>query len=191
LFVGAMMMKFLLFIVFLIYLWNITSSLPSIATAEDNNDELRSLLEQVKGIVPSGYSSSIRTKLSNAVFIIMVNHGYVDQARNLDCYMKRLNFKYLAIALDKSAYDEMKAGMDIPVYLSRIHSSFASVSSIYGTPEYASIVKYKTKMVQIILHMGYDVIFSDTDIAIVRDPFPYMVWNDVDYVHTQNAFCDG
>ena len=158
----------------------------------DENDELRSLLEQVRGIVPSSYSSSlIRAKLTNAVFIIMVNHGYVDQARNLDCFMKRLNFKFLAIALDKSAYDEMKAGTDIPVYLSRIRSSFTSVQTIYGTPEYANIVKYKTKMVQTILHMGYDVIFSDTDIAIMRDPFPYLLWNHVDYVHSQNSICDG
>ena len=183
--------KFLFFVILLIYLHTIVC-FNSTETFIDDNDELRSLLEQVKGIVPANYSSpTIRVSLSNAVFAIMVNHGFVNQARNLDCYMKRLNFKYLIIALDKAAYDEMKAGMNVTVYLSRIHSSFATASTNYGSSEYRSIVKYKTKMVQNILHMGYDVVFSDTDIAIVRDPFPYMVWNDVDYVHAPNCVCDG
>ena len=31
--------------------------------------------------------------------------------------------------------------------------------------------------------------FTDTDVALVRDPFPYLLWDNVDYVHSLNAIC--
>lgn len=31
--------------------------------------------------------------------------------------------------------------------------------------------------------------FADTDVAIVQDPFPYLVYNNIDYVHSLNAIC--
>jgi hypothetical protein len=33
------------------------------------------------------------------------------------------------------------------------------------------------------------VLFTDTDVALIRDPFPYLLWKDVDYVHSLNVIC--
>ncbi len=40
-----------------------------------------------------------------------------------------------------------------------------------------------------ILRLGYDVIFSDTDVVIVSDPFPTLLWKNVDYIHCVNEPC--
>lgn len=39
------------------------------------------------------------------------------------------------------------------------------------------------------LSLGYDVIFSDVDIAFIRDPLPYLFFEGVDYVHSENNGC--
>jgi hypothetical protein len=39
------------------------------------------------------------------------------------------------------------------------------------------------------MSLGYDVIFADADIVIIRDPIPILLWKNVDYVHSVNAIC--
>lgn len=38
--------------------------------------------------------------------------------------------------------------------------------------------------------MGYDVVFSDVDIALVNDPAKYLFFEGVDYVHSDNTGCN-
>jgi len=39
------------------------------------------------------------------------------------------------------------------------------------------------------LTLGYDVIFSDVDIAILRDPIDYVFMSGFDYMHSTNNGC--
>ncbi len=39
------------------------------------------------------------------------------------------------------------------------------------------------------LVLGYDVVFSDVDIALVRDPIDYLFVDGVDYTHSENNGC--
>ncbi len=36
------------------------------------------------------------------------------------------------------------------------------------------------------LQLGYDVVFSDMDIALIHDPIKHLFFEGVDYVHSQN-----
>lgn len=40
------------------------------------------------------------------------------------------------------------------------------------------------------LKLGYDVIFSDVDIAVLRDPIDYLFFPHVDYTHSTNNGCN-
>jgi hypothetical protein len=40
------------------------------------------------------------------------------------------------------------------------------------------------------LKLGYNVVFSDVDIAILRDPLKYLFIPGVDYVHSTNKGCN-
>ena len=35
----------------------------------------------------------------------------------------------------------------------------------------------------------YNLIFADTDVVVVQDPLPLVLWQGVDYVHSINRFC--
>ena len=54
----------------------------------------------------------------------------------------------------------------------------------------AIITTRKKEAVFQVLMLHYDVLFSDTDVAIVRNPFPYLLWENVDYVHSLNCICE-
>ena len=40
------------------------------------------------------------------------------------------------------------------------------------------------------LKLGYDVIFSDVDIAVLHDPIHYLFAPGIDYFHSSNNGCD-
>jgi hypothetical protein len=35
----------------------------------------------------------------------------------------------------------------------------------------------------------YDILFADTDVVLLQDPLPLVLWRGVDYVHSVNKFC--
>ncbi len=39
------------------------------------------------------------------------------------------------------------------------------------------------------LQLGYDVVFSDVDVALLADPIKYLFFEGVDYVHSDNLGC--
>jgi hypothetical protein len=47
----------------------------------------------------------------------------------------------------------------------------------------------KKAVVLDIMRLGYDVVFSDIDVPIISNPFPYLLWKGIDYVHTLNEPC--
>eukprot|EP00605_Chrysophyceae_sp_TOSAG23-4_P000317 GSChrysophyteH1.ASY1.ANO1.362.1 assembled CDS len=63
-------------------------------------------------------------------------------------------------------------------------------SATFRSAQFNLITARKKEAVHDVLTLGYDVLFSDTDVALVRDPFPYLLWNDVDYVHSLNQICE-
>ena len=66
-----------------------------------------------------------------------------------------------------------------------VQESFAT----FRSPQFNVITHAKTSYTHAILSLGYDVIFIDLDIALVRDPLPYLFWEGVDYVFTHNKIC--
>jgi hypothetical protein len=40
------------------------------------------------------------------------------------------------------------------------------------------------------LVLGYNVVFSDVDIAVLRDPLPFLFLPGVDYAHSTNKGCN-
>lgn len=65
----------------------------------------------------------------------------------------------------------------------------AAESTDFRSKQFNLLTAKKKESVHDVMQLGYDVIFSDTDVAIVRDPIPRLLWKDVDYVHSLNAIC--
>lgn len=63
----------------------------------------------------------------------------------------------------------------------------ASRDLAYGSKEFRKVTKLKSQVVLEILRMGYDVIWTDTDIAWFQNPLPLLASMESDFVVQSNA----
>lgn len=154
--------------------------------------DLLPLLEKVSGIYHPNHipKTSQHLNLHNTVLVTACNHGFLNHLFNFDCYMQRLKMRYIVIAMDKKAYDYLATNTSIVTYY--MHSENNEITTApqeFRSKQFNIITTRKKEAVLAIMKLGYNVLFSDTDVAILRDPLPYMIWNNVDYVHSLNAWC--
>ena len=62
-------------------------------------------------------------------------------------------------------------------------------STTFRSKNFNLIVVRKKEASLAVLKLGYDIIFADVDLAIVRDPVPYLLIPGVDYQHSINEWC--
>ena len=110
-----------------------------------------------------------------------------------------IGMKYLVVAMDKQAYEVLSKHTNLTVhYLGANNAAGADSSNTdvtsqpqeFRSKHFNVITAKKKEVVHDIMALGYDVLFSDTDVAVIRDPLPYMMWRNVDYVHSLNAICE-
>lgn len=160
----------------------------------NEHQELLSQLQKVAGVytVASGgnmLSASSQEVLAKTVVVTACNYGYLNHLFNFDCFMKRLNMKYLVIAMDKKTYDHLKNQTSIHTYYLHYDSEVTTAPQEFRSKQFNIITTRKKEAVLTIMKLGYHVLFSDTDVAVVRDPLPYLFWKNVDYVHSAGSFC--
>ncbi len=178
-----------LVITVLILLQNLVDSLHTVESIKSNHDLIKKL-DQVKGVYEDPFKAK-QMGVENTVLITACNYGFINHLYNFDCFMKRLKMKYLVFAMDKQAYEYLKVNTTINVYnMNNLDGSeVTSLPQLFRSKQFNIITAKKKEAVHDVMLLGYDVLFSDTDVAVVRDPFPYMVWKNVDYVHSLNAMC--
>ena len=102
---------------------------------------------------------STDARLTRTAIISIVNYGWMNHFHNFDCYMKRLDFSYVAFTLDHTAavaLDEMDDV--IHVFWAVVASSAKSEDHYSRSEEYNVIVKRKFKVTLKALELGYDVV---------------------------------
>ena len=60
----------------------------------------------------------------------------------------------------------------------------------FGTSQFHVMSMMKVQGVLEVLKLGYHVILIDADIALIEDPLPHLLWNNIDYVHSVNQICN-
>jgi len=130
--------------------------------------------------------------LRKTIIIVAVNNGYADFLHNFKCYMDRLGMKFLPLSMDKKIHKYITENEVSPTYLLRDIPGRERVSSEpsgFGGRNFNLIGCRKIEAVGAALSLGYDVLFSDVDIAILRDPLHHIFYPGIDYVHSQNKGC--
>lgn len=152
--------------------------------------ELLKQLEKVAGVYKNE-SRSNGLKLEKTVLITGCNHGFINHLLNFKCFADRLGFKFLVIAMDERAHQYITANTTMDSYLMTggAVGEVTGHSTEFRSRQFNLITARKKEAVHDILKLGYDVVFSDTDVAMVRDPLPYMLRTNVDYVHSLNYMC--
>lgn len=180
-----------------------------------SGEELDALLKRVCG-AQFGRSRNIST-LNNAVVVTAANYGYMNHVRNFKCFTDRLGLQVLFFALDARVHDLVSRTMNdsfhsyllMPpstVPATRIHGSdveetlqiraakqssllIEEGSAMYHTHQFHVITTRKLEAVSMVLQSGYDVLFIDTDVVLLQDPFPYILYKNVDYIFSINKPC--
>lgn len=156
--------------------------------AVPDREELKRQLEKVAGI----YKDPTKSKgLEKTVLITGCNHGFVNHLHNFKCFADRLGMKFLVMAMDKQAHHYITHNTTMNSYLmvGGAVGDVTGASTEFRSKQFNLITARKKEAVHDILQLGYDVLFSDTDVAMLRDPLPYMNRINVDYAHSLNYMC--
>lgn len=152
---------------------------------------LQGLLQRAAGI----FVDPLRqVGLERTVLVTGCNHGFLNHLLNFKCFADRMGLKFLVVAMDEKAYQYLTKHTNMVTYYmpTGIDNTTVTVTSdsvTFRSKQFNLITARKKEAVHDILVLGYDVLFSDTDVAIVRNPLPYLLWKNVDYVHSLNAVC--
>jgi Nucleotide-diphospho-sugar transferase len=135
--------------------------------------------------------SSSNPLLKKTVVITGCNHGYLPFLNNFKCFIDRLNMKVLVFSMDLRTHmhvlHRMNSSMKSFHWVGK--NAISEESADFRSEQFNLITHSKTSYTQMVLSLGYDVLFIDLDIALIRDPLPYIIWRNVDYVFTHNKIC--
>lgn len=154
---------------------------------------LKEQLEKAAGVFVD-IDNIHKYNLEKTVFVTAANHGFLNHLMNFYCFVEKLKLKVLVVSLDE----------EIDKYLASHNSSYIvsyflggesgkeqvqTGAASFRSEQFNLMTLRKKHVVLNILKEGYDVMFSDTDVALLGDPFPYLLWKNMDYVHSLNEPC--
>lgn len=115
----------------------------------------------------------------------------MDMVRNFACFIQLQKLKLLFVAMDTKSFGNVPA--DLPHVKRLLYSEGSSELnegvSKFRKGQFNDISFRKLKTVLLLMKHGYDVIFFDSDIALLEDPIPLLALKQFDYVHQLNWFC--
>jgi hypothetical protein len=153
-----------------------------------NKAELLNILQKVSGV----YKDKEKARpYEKTVLVTGCNHGFLNHLHNFKCYADRLGMQFLVIAMDKQAHEYIVKNTTMNSYLMAggAVGEVTGSSTSFRSKQFNLITAKKKEAVHDILELGFDVLFSDTDVAMIRDPLPYLVRTNVDYAHSLNYMC--
>lgn len=169
------------------------SSVLHVEAVVDRVDLLKKL-QIAAGIYsdPKRKDDTIKLGLEKTVLVTGCNYGFLNHLHNFKCFADRLGMKFLVISFDKGAHDYITSNTTMNSYLMAADSTGQAVTNVaqeFRSKQFNLITARKKEAVHDILALGYNVLFSDTDVAMVQDPIPLIVFQNVDYSHSVNVWC--
>ena len=126
---------------------------------------------------------------NNHVVLTGVSYNYRFMLMNFVCNLRRLGIydTLIIAAWDEEMY-RFCFKMGLPVFLYHTDATInMKVDMAYGSQGFRKVTKLKSQVVLAILRMGYDVTWTDTDIAWLQNPIPLMARMKSDFVVQSNA----
>jgi hypothetical protein len=172
------MTKFLLFI----FLCCIYSSFQITTTnGRSSLEELEVLVQKAAGLYDDknfrspSHDDAYHSRLNKTVLVTAANFGYLSHLLNFQCFAHRLNLRFLVISMDQHMHSHLTSlGIDSFYMHEPGGGTVKESGAVFRDEQFNMISNLKIKAVHLILKLGYDVLFSDPDIAIVKDPIPLL-----------------
>lgn len=158
-----------------IYFWSLVGS-----------QTLHEQLQKSAGV----YKDKKIDDLFKTVIVTTANYAYLNQLQNFMCFADRLQLKVLIVSMDEQAHAAVTSQSHYDSFLFNPGKKVRANNAPWRSAQFQVITGRKLLIVLNILQSGYNVLFSDPDVAILRDPMPYLLWDHVDYVHSMNVLCN-
>lgn len=136
--------------------------------------------------------NSLAEKLAedNTIIVTALNYGYREMMMNWVCNLRHLNItNFLVAAFDEDLYKYAYV-RGVGVYLENtvmdIHNASLGAAA-YGSDSFKDITKMKSRVVLRFLKLGYNTIWSDTDIIWFKNPIDHLKSHEKDIVIQSNA----
>ena len=157
-------------------------------------DTLRVVAQNACGVYRQGGKKSI----PNTVIVTTTNFAFLNHIRNFKCWLDHLHMKALVFSLDEEGYKAINHihmagdGVDRALYAYSWKAGEGKVeadNADFGSSQFHRVTLSKIEAALALMKLGYDVFVIDTDVALIRDPFPFLLWKNIDYVHSVNLIC--
>lgn len=113
-----------------------------------------------------------RVSINETVVMTAVTYSHRELLFNWVCNLRRLGTtNFVIAALDEQTY-EYGFLRGFPIYYENSLSTDAGTPAEGTSPELRALQIVGFSVVERVLEMGYDVLWSDTDVVWFRDPFP-------------------
>lgn len=130
---------------------------------------------------------------------ITTNYGFLDLLLNLLFSIQRLSMQspILIICEDRSAYLELlkrQSNFSLKYQLALTHLQESTTNaSTFSTAGYISLVKKRVSYIEILLQRGLDVLYFDSDVVLLANPFKYFSDDsfDIFFQRDRNLACTG
>jgi hypothetical protein len=142
-------------------------------------------LEKKAGVYKRSTESRSGADLQKTIILTAASMPYKEFLFNFKCHLDRLALQFLSVSLDAELHADLnnRGFNDGVTYLLSISAgnNFKSGQElpqdsgpVFGSRQFNVFACSKLNIVHAALLMGYSVVFSDVDVAWVRDPLPYI-----------------
>lgn len=108
-----------------------------------------------------------RFSFNNEIILIPVNRAFWPAANNFMCSLQRIGYNHIVFwSLDNFIHDELLKFNLLSIFLPGFPPSMSIVKA--GTQHYKMIMRYKPKVIQMLLNAGLNVWYIDVDTVICK-----------------------
>ena len=125
----------------------------------------------------------------NTILVTALNFAYRNHYHNFKCFVTSLGLKHVDVGFDTNTVRYLKELNDPTVFPVLFDANATQNSVEFRIGDFHKISLAKFEAVYAFMKLGYNVIFSDPDVAFVRDPMHVFLNNEMDYMHSINVYC--
>lgn len=125
----------------------------------------------------------------NTILVTALNFAYRNHYHNFKCFVNRLGLKHVAVGFDTNTVNYLKELRDPSMFPVLFDANATQNAVEFRIGDFHKISLAKFEAVYAFMKLGYNVIFSDPDVAFVRDPMHVFLNDDMDYMHSINVYC--
>jgi hypothetical protein len=131
---------------------------------------------------------TVAPEFQNTILVTAANFNYITVLENWECSARKLGLKWLVVAMDQKMFDSRTEGVMLAT-----HTEAGKGRMGFRSAGFNKISCGKMDAVYHILdELGYNVVFSDPDAVLARDPFKHQLGKlaaggQCDYIYQLNG----